>query len=621
MVFFIFANFISHPQVESVDIMGGTGAMASRVMYLCEIVIIIFTMVFATYSISSFLKSREKEFGLLSMFGLTNAQIRSYMMFENIVVSSMAIMTGVILGIFFSKLFFLAVSAILDLGMELPLIISLKATLLTMIGFIMLFQGIGFIVSYKIKNKNIIELLKGARIPKPVPRFSKGKAIIAVILIAAGYILAVFSGLAILFTMLPILILAVSGTYLLYSQFSVFFTDKLQKNKSIYYNGSNFIILSQIIFKLRDNAKILFIASILSAVTLTASVSVYSMEKSILGSMRENFPQDFNFLQRGINLRSAVSNEQIEEIIRTNGHEIQYKNRIVLIEAVNKNGDISNSTTNKKDFYIMSNSDYNLMASQFGKKQVHLSKEEMLIHTYNITGRMGTKYFADDNKNLMLSVDKRELQLRIKDEISGGIINSDEKSSNIAVVNDEVFNEVLKGIDSNNRVVYYGYNLKDWTNALDSVEQINSMFLNSSNNSFSDRVQKYLPIIRGMSLILFIGTFISILFFISTSSILYFKIYNEIQGDRQEFIALKKLGVSRGEIKKIIGTQCAILFLLPYLAAVCHSIFAIKALGNLLQDTLSVYFIVIAGIYLMLQLIYLIAARAIYNKQINTWIK
>lgn len=620
-IFFIFANFIYNPQVKSVDVMGSMGVMASQTMFLCEIVIVIFTIVFTVYSISSFVKSREKEFGLLSMFGLTKGQIRSYVMFENIIVSTAAIVTGLLLGIIFSKLFFMTVTVILVLDTEIPFVISIKALVITLIVFIILFQGISFIVSYKIKNNNIIELLKGDRIPKPVPKFSKFKAILSIMLIAAGYILAVYSGMAIVFTMFPILFLVVSGTYLLYSQFSVFFTNKLKSNKGVYYKGINIITLSQIIYKLKDNAKILFVASILSAVTLTASVSVYSIQKSIVGSIEQNFPQDFNIVKRGLNSHSEISPEEIEKTIKAYGHEIKYKNRIILIEAINKEREISSVTNNKEDFYIMSNSDYNLMAFQRGKKQISLRNGEVLIHTYDITGRMGSKYFIDDSQYLTLDATGEELRLKIKDEISGGIINDDNKNTNTAVVTDEAFNKIFSKVPDEKKLVYYGYNIKDWGNVFETVNEIQKMFPDNSENSFTERVAKYLPIVRSMSLLLFIGTFISILFFISTSSILYFKIYSEIQDERHEFMSLKKMGVSNDEIKKIVGIQCATMFLLPFVVALGHSIFAIKSLSNLLGDNLSIYFIVISLIYLGLQLIYFIFARIIYNKQINAWVR
>lgn len=269
----------------------------------------------------------------------------------------------------------------------------------------------------------------------------------------------------------------------------------------------------------------------------------------------------------------------------------------------------------------MSNSDYNAMASQFDKNKVQLQNGEVFIHTYNIMGNMGIKYFIDDKKYLTLTAGDKNLKFKIKDETSGGIINSDDKNTNTAVVADDVFNSIFKSTPDGERLIYYGYNIKNWKNASNAVEQIKKISAHNNRVLFSERVIKYMPVVRSMSLLLFIGVFISIIFFISTSSILYFKIFNEIQRDRHEFTALKKMGVSNDEIKRTVGTQCAIMFLLPFAVAVSHSIFAIKSLSNLLGDNLSGYFIAISSIYLVLQLLYLACARNIYDKQINTWMK
>jgi putative ABC transport system permease protein len=418
MVFFIFANFVSNPQVENVNTLGSMGQTAKSIIYLCELVIVVFSLVFTNYSISNFLKSREKEFGLLSLFGFTKNQIRSYVMFENLIVASAAIATGLLAGVLFSKLFLMAITIVLALDVNIPFSISGRALIITLISFLVLFQAAGFKVSLSIKSKNIAGLLKGGRVPKPVPVFSRARAMLSILLIAAGYAMAVYSGLAIIFTMFPVLILVVSGTYLLYSQFSVFFTERLKKNKGIYYKGINMISLSQIVYKLRDNAKILFIASTLSAVTLTASVSVYSLQKTIIGNIKEGFPHDFNIVEMGQNPGDASISDEIEERIKAYGCELKYKNRVVLIQAVNPRSDIANATNNKRDFYIMSNSDYNQLVSQLGKRKVKLQNGEVLIRTYNIMGKMESKYFMDEDEFLNLEVNDKSLKLRIKDEIN-----------------------------------------------------------------------------------------------------------------------------------------------------------------------------------------------------------
>ena len=64
-VFFIFANFIFHPTLQSAPISpSGTATVAVKNgIVACQVIIVIFSVLFVGYSTSMFLKSRGKEFG------------------------------------------------------------------------------------------------------------------------------------------------------------------------------------------------------------------------------------------------------------------------------------------------------------------------------------------------------------------------------------------------------------------------------------------------------------------------------------------------------------------------------------------------------------------------------
>lgn len=619
MVFFIFANLIANPEVQAIDTKGSMGIVAQRVVYLCQFVILIFSLVFTHYSIANFLKSREKEFGLLALFGLTRGQIRGYIMLENLMVSTAAIITGLLAGILFSRLFFMGIRVVLFLEAEINFTVSLKIMGGTFLGFMALFQGISFITSFKVKNNNIVELLKGARIPRPVPRFSPFKAVFSILLIVGGYVLAVLSGLYIIFTMFPVLILVIWGTYLLYSQFAVFFTHRIQQNKGLYYRGINLITVAQIVYKLKDNAKALFIASILGAVTLTATVSVYSVQQTLLVSIEQNFPHDYDVFVSTDKVDNVMTLEEVVERLRSKGYELEYQNKALLLKAVSEERN-DNSTSNRPDFYILSNSEYNLLAGQLGEKEVAVAADEVYIRSYNIFGIIDEQRFGDENHNLKLSAAGEKLSLRILGEASGGIIDDDGWKTNTAVVNDELYGRLLKKSSQEEKVIYYGYGIKGMNKASEAITRIGSIFPGEGRSSYANRTQGVLPVIRLLNLMIFIGTFISIIFFISTGSILYFKLFNEIQRDKQEFLSLKKMGMANDEIQRIVSTQCGIMFLLPFAVGLLHSVFAIMSLSNLLQNNLTGYFVFIAGIYLLLQLIYFAFARTVYGKQVRAWV-
>lgn len=625
MIFFIFANFILSVGMNGVNTRNGNlGQLAGELMYACEFVIVIFTLVFTKYSLSNFLKSREKEFGLLSMFGLTKGQIRAYVMFENIIISTVSIIIGILFGILFSKIFFMAVAAILDFDTEIPFAISAKAVEITVICFFILFQLISFFTSLKIKNNNIAQLLKGSRIPKVTPKFSKIKAALSILLIISGYIVGIFSKAGIIFTMFPILIVVIVGTYFLFSQFSVYFTNKLQNNKKVYYKGTNLITLSQIVYKLKDNSKILFITSILSGITIACAISVYSLQEISLSSLKENVPHDISIIEQGVNSHNVISPGKVEAVLKKYKFDIQYKNKVELIKAENAGKIVQEQSNpygikiNNTTFNLMSQSSYNKLAKQYSRQQISLNYGEIVVYTYDLTSGLAnirTQLPFENQKTLLLNINGVNSSWTIKDNIKGGIINADSKNTNTIVVNDNDFKRLWKNTADSNRYVYYGYNIKHYLKAAEAVEEIKSAVIKGQEGSFVERVISAAGLMQILSVLLFIGTFVAIIFFIATGSILYFKMFNEIQKDKYEFIGLKKIGFTVEEIKKVVSIQSFIMFFLPLTIALLHAAFAVKSVGLLYAQ----YFAFIAGIYLILQIIYYLFARWMYVKQINSW--
>ncbi|MBU4439565.1 MAG: ABC transporter permease, partial [Firmicutes bacterium] len=73
----------------------------------------------------------------------------------------------------------------------------------------------------------------------------------------------------------------------------------------------------------------------------------------------------------------------------------------------------------------------------------------------------------------------------------------------------------------------------------------------------------------------FIGLFIGILFLLASGSIMYYKQIIEAQEEVSRYDILKKIGMSRDEIKKSIARQLAIVFGLSLTVGLLHSAFAL----------------------------------------------
>ena len=135
MVFFTFSIFASHPELsgDNMDPFVNLG------MYVAAGVIYVFSFFFVLYSMSSFLQSRKREFGLLMMQGMSMKQIRSMVFLENMFIGLLATIGGIGLGLVFAKAILLLVENVLIVDYKLPFYFPTQPILLTFVCFIVLF--------------------------------------------------------------------------------------------------------------------------------------------------------------------------------------------------------------------------------------------------------------------------------------------------------------------------------------------------------------------------------------------------------------------------------------------------------------------------------------------------
>jgi putative ABC transport system permease protein len=410
-VFFIFSNFIFHPSMSIKNIGGHPVAQMGVVngLIASQIIIVIFSILFVGYSTSIFLKSRGKEFGLLSLYGMTRGQIRKYVFIENTILSVLSIVTGIMSGVIFSKLFFMAMEVFLELS--LPLNISVKALGLTILIFFILFEVISILMLFQIRNKEIVQQLKANKIPKTIPKFSKIKAGLGLVLLIIGYGIAWFvPGGLVPLAMIPVILIVIAGTYFLFTQLSIAIADWILKNERALYKKTNMVAYSQIIFKLQDTAKVLFLASILGAFTFTATETIYSFFTEVPRLEGFDTPHEIAIIQKGDTLYDDRSLEEVKAILQ--------KNHIKFEGIYEVRGAIVTYGEKDKKFFVISNSDYNKLAKSLGKELLEVKPDEV---AYNYDSYYHDKLDEIDGK-IRLSTGGEVKEFNLSKKIQGSIM-------------------------------------------------------------------------------------------------------------------------------------------------------------------------------------------------------
>ncbi|NLL70731.1 MAG: ABC transporter permease [Epulopiscium sp.] len=611
-VFFIFASFVFHPVIKS-DIDSGKSAIYAGVvsgMIACQVIIVAFSILFVIFSTSIFLKSRGKEFGLLSLFGMTKDQIKVYLVIENTIMGILSLVTGIGVGMLFSKLFFMIMGSFL--GIMIPFHISFKALGITVLVFFILFEVIGVFMSLGIRNKDIVDQLKASQMPKDIPRFSKIKAILGVLLLLAGYIIAWnVHGVGVITAMLPVILIVVIGTYFVFTQFSIAMASQLCKNKKIFYNQVNMVAFSQMIFKLQDTARVLFLAAILGAVTFTATETIYSffVEVPKMGTA-----QDIAIIERNENLENPFNEEEIKKILLEHDLEIKSWDEVTMVQqkGVKNQGHEEEEET----FLLISNSHLNQLMHSLGKKSIQVRRNEA-IYNYQFD-TIGLSH-EEEKEELFFIKDGKEKKFEVTDRIYETTTYFQSMGcGRLVVLHDQDFDWFLENASQEQRIQYTAINIKNWRQSFYAVNEIKDRLGEAYQGFYFSKIVPYRAARISFGMILFIGFFIAFLFFIAAGSIIYFKLFNEVTQDAMEYSILTKIGTTKQEIKKIITKQIGILFFLPFFVSTVHSFFALKSLSNLLKKNLFKEGLIVMVAYLIFQVIYFSIIKILYINKVES---
>lgn len=550
----------------------------------------------------------------MSLLGMTRAQLNRLVFYETTFISLLAIGTGIAAGLIATKLFFVSMSSLLDLAEPIPYIIAPKALWLTGGGFIVLFEGLAVCSLFRVGRNQIVQLLKAAKQPRSFPVYSKWLVILAILCLTAGYGLAWMSGLMIIVTMFPILCFVVLGTYFLFTQGSVAILRRLRRKRRLFYRHTHLMTISQLVFKLKDNARVLFVVAILSAVVLTASGTFYTLYEGSLSFITKNTPHTFSFSEQGLDAHDVLTPETVHAILEKNGASIKHEMRITGLSAYVET-ERTDSVLNESTPMLMSNGSYNQLVDDVkGAKPLKVDKgHTVIVHTYLTQ----SGHESQMHDVLEVTVDGQSLKLQVDGVISQAVLNHDARIPYVLVMDDAQYDQLQDRISSEQKISYYGYELHDWKTTQAAIDAIESKITNGQQPYFVSRVGPYLEAKQMFSLTLFIGMFVSVLFFLASGSLLYFKLFTELQEDQAQFRALHRIGFTHQEMKKVVTTQIGLMFFLPFLVGVVHAAFALKILGDLFVGPVWLYGLIVVGVYFVLQGAYFLLSRKAYLHQMG----
>ncbi|MED0872831.1 ABC transporter permease [Bacillus mobilis] len=612
MVFFIYALLLFHPslQGELASTSKTMGKLATTGMQISQYLIFIFSFFFLLYSVSSFLKTRKKEFGILMMHGMTPSQLNKLIFLENMLIGVASVSFGILIGLIFSKLLLLLSANILAIDNGLPFYIPIKAIFMTAGAFLILFLFISLFTSKMVKVNNLIELMRSEEKPKPEPRASKGLALLSLVLIGLGYGFVFYFTIGRDFDKPQYLFMGVgcviAGTYFLFSQLSVYVLRVLKKKDSVFFNKTNLLTISELAYRMKDNATMFFMLAIISAVAFTGIGTCLAMGNKGLIEMTNPFAFTY----------TSTNEDQHEE-----EHVAEIKKQLTASKFSYHVEAISPKFT-ENNYTLIKLTEYNRFAKLFGHEAETLDNDqEIILVPTSVTQK--EKYakgkgippqldVAQGNSDLTLKVKKAIPHLTLPIQKSATIVVSDslyDKFPNI----DTGYGPIVKK--------RYGFVVENWEKTKMITKNLEAQLENTEmvnpTHSFESLYSEWISSKQKNGVLLIVSVLVGIVFFTFAASLLYFRLYADLEREQKQYEMIAKVGLSRKELKKIVTRQLILMFFLPILLAIIHSGVAFMALQRLVDFSVLKTSIIIFLAFLFIQSVYFFTVRWRYLQKLS----
>lgn len=572
----------------------------------------LFAGVFLLYTNQLLIRQRKKELGLYSIFGLEKKHITRILCYENLLLTAAGLVMGTILGMCLGKMFFLILLKLLHLDSGLTFQFSTAALTQTVVCFSIIGIFILLYNLFSVRKAKPVELLYADRKGDTYRSFVVLKALFGVLCLMGAYalIFTTPSPIDVIGRILPIAILILTGTMFFFSSCSVVLLQALKRSNRYYYKPQNFIAVSGLIYRLKQNARGLSNICILSTVVMiisTTTLSLYIGQKEMI-SLR--FPMETKISIEAMEDEQDTLPQLVHQTAELYGmvfdKEATY--HLTYIGGVYKDNMVSvyqpkiDTISSSCGIYLITLDDYNRIEGTAER----LKADEILA--FSSSKNLGVSEIRFGNLKYQIKTELSQLTIQSKSALS-----SETRYFFVFPTQEDIDNILAELLPSENRFSrtycmmfdVSGTQGTTFNAELQNLITSNFSSVNFENVKTAEQNDNYT-----YGGFLFIGILLSLLFIIFLTLVIYYKQITEGYNDRYNFEVMQKVGLDRKEVSAIVHKEIRIMFFLPLLVAVVHLVFSLYAITMLLATlgltNIWVLLLCAGTITLLFVLIYLV---------------
>lgn len=609
-MFYIMGSIVTDPGIKKIP----HAETLMSIMDLGTIVIGVFSVIFLFYTNSFLMKRRKKELGLYNILGMERKHIYIVLFFETVYLAITSVAIGLVCGLVLSKLMILLLCKVISFSVPLGFHVSLVSIQHTCLLFTGIFFAILLFNLIQIRCTKPIDLLHGGNIGEKEPKAKWLLALIGLILLGIGYYISITteSPLAVINLFLLAVLLVIAGTYLLFTAGSIAMLKLLKKNKNYYYQVGHFTTVSGMMYRMKQNAIGLANICILSTMVLVMISTSVCLYVGTEDSIKTNYPYDYD-----LSIYAEPKNidkDKIETLIDTTledyNLDTEYLSCSTYFSAVTENhggkfttGEEANFGADQAAYVILMTAedyahDMGIELGEMKKDEIQVFTKAKSYDTYSLYGEEFTcigklKDIPEGDNSYLEMVDTYLFVVSDQDVLSS-------------------FAEKFKS-DKDNFMLEISIDYKDSKKEHTDFEKalkkkLAKMFSPDTSIDAIARQEVRDTFYQLYGGLLFLGMFLGLLFLMATTLIIYYKQISEGYDDRDKFIIMEKVGMTKQEVKKSIHSQILTIFFLPLIVAGCHVAGAFPLIRRILAllglKNISLFIICILVTILIFGIIY-----------------
>ena len=597
---------------EQLKEMRGGGTLGT-ILYLGSHVVLLFSLLFLFYTNSFLIRRRHREFGLYNVLGMGKRELARIISWEALFSALTSLGAGLFLGIALSKLAELGLIRLLHEEVNYSIRIipeALKSTLAAYAGIFVLIWAVSLI---RVGRSTAVALMKSENVGEKPPKANWLFGLGGVILLVAAYWLAINTDgpLEALMWFFTAVLMVIAATYMIMISGSVLLCRLLQKNRKYYYNPRHFVSVSSMAYRMKRNGAGLASICILATMVLVMISSTTCLYVGMEDALSQRYPRDIVATVSTVDSmtedRAASVRARLEaaadEFDAQPYNVLSYRELSasgVLLEngcfALDEGNNFS-ITGVPVQISIIPLSEYNdVMGTSLtlsGGEAYYFSQRTTYDYDrfyldngpgWNIRGALdGFEGSGEDNAYLLTQIyfivpdfDTTVPQIMA---LAGG----DESSARLNYcfgfdtdLPDEIqaWAGFTGGSDEEKKTTLAG---SMWLE-LRQICMENEIY-SYSLSAMVDGRDDFYGTFGGL---FFIGIILSVVFILAAVLIIYYKQISEGYEDRARYEIMRKVGMTKKEIRRSINSQLLTVFYLPLLMAGLHMAFAFPMIRKLL---------------------------------------